>query len=70
MITLKQIIVQFRIQLQFQLTIIDIDISICFVRVGVRCFSKFLHVVGMVAVPDGKAHLIPENFSAVRNDRR
>jgi len=29
-----------------------------------------LNVFGIVDVPDGKEHLIPENFSTIRKDRR
>jgi hypothetical protein len=40
------------------------------VLVGVQCFSRPLNVCGIVDAPDGKEHLIPENFSTLRNDRR
>jgi hypothetical protein len=41
-----------------------------FVFVGVQCFSRPLNVFGIVDVPEGKEHLIPENFSILRIERR
>ncbi len=41
-----------------------------FVFVGVQCFSRPLNVFGMVEVVEGKEHLIPENFSTLRIERR
>lgn len=41
-----------------------------FVFVGVLCLSNVLHVFGIVDVLDGNEHLIPENFSTFRRERR
>jgi len=51
-------------------TINNEEIFVCLVFVGVPCFSRPLNVFGIVDVPDGKEHLIPENFSTIRKDRR
>ncbi len=40
------------------------------VFVGVQCFSRPLNVFGSVDVFEGNEHLIPENFSVVRIERR
>lgn len=40
------------------------------VFVGVQCFSWDLEVFGSVDVAEGKEHLIPENFSRLRIERR
>lgn len=51
-------------------TIDDEELFICRFLLGVVCLSKTLHVFGNVDDPVGNEHLIPENFSTFRNDRR
>jgi len=47
------------------------EIFVCLVFVGVVvCFSRPLNVFGIVDLPEGKEHLIPENFSILCIDRR
>jgi hypothetical protein len=48
----------------------DEDIFVCLVFVGVLCFSRPLNVFGIVDIPEGNEHLIPENFSKLCIDRR
>ena len=38
--------------------------------IGVQCFSRFFDVWGSVDVDDGNEHLMPENFSRLRIERR
>lgn len=41
-----------------------------FIFVGVECLSNVLQDFGIVDVFEGNEHLIPENFSTFRRERR
>ncbi len=70
MIVLKKNIQKQKEYANWKRTTNNEETFVCLVFVGVPCFSRPLNVFGIVDVPEGKEHLIPENFSTIRKDRR